>query len=1137
MCKRPTAASTRSSWTATFGGSGTYPLTLAQAPAAFVTSAGDQGGTLTNGVANPGTIDLGDLDMWSFTAKAGDSLLLRMGTPDFVPQIRLFGTNGALVADAFTVSGNSRDAQLLVQATNSGIYTVVVDSYFFGGSGTYTLTLAQAPAAFVTSAGDQGGTLTNGVATPGTIDLGDLDMWSFTANAGDSLLLRMGTPDFVPEIRLFGPDGALVADAFTASGNSRDAQLLVQATNSGIYTVVVDSYFFGGSGTYTLTLAQTPDAFVTSAGDQGGTLTNGVVTPGTIDLGDLDMWSITANAGDSLLLRMGTPDFVPQIRLFGPNGALVADAFTVSGNSRDAQLLVQATNSGIYTVVVDSYFFGGSGTYTLTLAQSPGAFVTSAGDEGGPLINGFTHSGTNSLGDLDMWSFYGTPGDSNVLVVATVDFVPRIQLFGPDGTLVRDVFTVNGNNRSATLTYMVTNAGDYTVVVSSYFFGGSGTYTLHYSRVPPDLTVPDTQIIDESTILNVGISAQDPDVPLKALVFALLSAPSAVTLTSAGNRTNATISWATTEADGPSTNLIVATVTDNVNGHAFIRTNSFTVIVREINTPPQLTVPADQAIDELTPLINVKASATDADLPPNPLTFSLIAPPQGMTIDTNTGAISWTPTEAQGPSINTITVVVTDDSPSAANAQHLSATNSFTVTVREVNLPPQLTVPGNQVIDELKPLNVAASATDPDLPQNTLTFSLLTSPPGMIIDSATGAVSWTPTEAQGPSTNVVTVKVQDNGSPVLSATNTFTVVVNEVNSAPVLPAQTNRAIDELTTLTVTNTATDADIPANLLTYVLLLGAPTNAAISANGVITWTPTEAQGPSTNTFTTVVTDNGTPTVSATNSFTVVVNEVNSAPVLPTQNNLVIDELNTLIVTNTATDADLPANTLTYALLAAPTNAAISADGVITWTPTEAQGPSTNTFTTVVTDNGSPSLSATNTFTVVVNEVNIAPVLQPIADQTVHFGNLLSLQAVATDADLPSNTLTFSLDLAPTNLTINATNGSISWTPSQAQVGAHPVTIRVTDNGSPSLSATNTFQVTVVGEGSRLDIQRLASGLMQLTITGDTGHSYELQKSTYLEIWDKLFEFQLSTSPFPYVDLGAETNALRFYRLKLIQ
>ena len=37
-----------------------------------------------------------------------------------------------------------------------------------------------------------------------------------------------------------------------------------------------------------------------------------------------------------------------------------------------------------------------------------------------------------------------------------------------------------------------------------------------------------------------------------------------------------------------------------------------------------------------------------------------------------------------------------------------------------------------------------------------------------------------------------------------------------------LPAQTNRTISELTLFTVTNTATDPDLPANTLTYHLLV---------------------------------------------------------------------------------------------------------------------------------------------------------------------------------------------------------------------------------------------------------------------------------------------------------------------------
>ena len=231
------------------------------------------------------------------------------------------------------------------------------------------------------------------------------------------------------------------------------------------------------------------------------------------------------------------------------------------------------------------------------------------------------------------------------------------------------------------------------------------------------------------------------------------------------------------------------------------------------------------------------------------------------------------------------------------------------------------------------------------------------------------------------------------------------------NTAPSLPSQPNWTIAELSTLTVTNTGTDSDIPANTL-YYSLANSPAGAGIDANGIITWTPGEAQGPSTNTFTTIVTDSGFPPLSATNSFTVTVTEINSAPVLPTQSNRTIAELTTLTVANTATDSDIPANTLSYSLLASPTGATISGSGIISWTPTEAQGPSTNTFTTVVTDNGVPPLSATNSFIVTVNEVNSAPVLPAQPNRSITALSTLVVTNTATDSDLPANSLTYSTD-----------------------------------------------------------------------------------------------------------------------------
>src|SRR6185295_18084877 len=134
--------------------------------------------------------------------------------------------------------------------------------------------------------------------------------------------------------------------------------------------------------------------------------------------------------------------------------------------------------------------------------------------------------------------------------------------------------------------------------------------------------------------------------------------------------------------------------------------------------------------------------------------------------------------------------------------------------------------------------------------------------------------------------------------------------VTETNAAPLFTlTPTNRTIAELTIMTVTNIATDSDLPANTIVYTLVVtnaaGVVTNAAIT-NGVITWIPSEAQGPSTNTFTTVVTDNGSPAKSATNTFIVTVTETNIAPVFAgTPTNRTVAKSIPLTVTNSATDA----------------------------------------------------------------------------------------------------------------------------------------------------------------------------------------------------------------------------------------
>src|SRR5437763_945132 len=93
-------------------GTGSYLLTLAQGPGAVVVSAGDEGGPMTDGATNAGTIYLGDLDTWTFMALQGDYIALSMRSfptrrSSDLPWIRLVSPTGVLLGSSATGAGAS----------------------------------------------------------------------------------------------------------------------------------------------------------------------------------------------------------------------------------------------------------------------------------------------------------------------------------------------------------------------------------------------------------------------------------------------------------------------------------------------------------------------------------------------------------------------------------------------------------------------------------------------------------------------------------------------------------------------------------------------------------------------------------------------------------------------------------------------------------------------------------------------------------------------------------------------------------------------------------------------------------------------------------------------------------------------
>jgi hypothetical protein len=94
------------------------------------------------------------------------------------------------------------------------------------------------------------------------------------------------------------------------------------------------------------------------------------------------------------------------------------------------------------------------------------------------------------------------------------------------------------------------------------------------------------------------------------------------------------------------------------------------------------------------------------------------------------------------------------------------------------------------------------------------------------------------------------------------------------NTAPNLAPIADRSILAGRTLAITNSATDAEAPPQVLTFSLASPPPSGVNLNgANGILTWRPTMAQAGTTNVLRVVVSDSGTPSLSATQSFSVAV------------------------------------------------------------------------------------------------------------------------------------------------------------------------------------------------------------------------------------------------------------------------
>ncbi len=163
-----------------------------------------------------------------------------------------------------------------------------------------------------------------------------------------------------------------------------------------------------------------------------------------------------------------------------------------------------------------------------------------------------------------------------------------------------------------------------------------------------------------------------------------------------------------------------------------------------------------------------------------------------------------------------------------------------------------------------------------------------------------------------------------------------------------------------------------------------------------------------------------------------------------------------------------------------------------------------------------------------------NTPPMLAAITNRTIGVGVTLNVTNSATDNDVPIQTLTYSLLTAPTNATLNASSGVLTWRPLVTQANTTNLfTVKVADNGTPSLSATQSFEVVVSPlVQPQLSTASLIGGQLVLQVNGANGPDYQIQSSTNLLNWSPVFTTNSPAVPFVWTN-NVTSSRLNFFRV----
>ncbi|WP_143741216.1 DUF4082 domain-containing protein [Pontibacter ramchanderi] len=462
------------------------------------------------------------------------------------------------------------------------------------------------------------------------------------------------------------------------------------------------------------------------------------------------------------------------------------------------------------------------------------------------------------------------------------------------------------------------------------------------------------------------------------------------------------------------------------------------------NQPPMvsMTAPANNATFTAPATITLTADASDTDGTVSKVEFFNGTNKLGEDTDGGNGwSFDWDEVPAGS---YTLTARTTDDQDA------VTTSSAVTITVNPpTNQPPVVAITSPKEgasFTAPASITIVAAASDADGSVSKVEFFNGETKLGEATASPY-EYSWT---SVGAGTYQLMARATDNSGAVTNSDVVNISITAPENRPPVVA---NPIADQAAVVGVAfsftfslNTFADPDEDPLIYTSSLTDGATLPAWLTFNGATrTFSGTPPAGSQGQLSIRVIANDGRGGTANDDFSLTIVQPDNQAPVLASIGNKTVNELSQLSFIASATDDGLPNNSLIYSMVSPVAEASINpSTGAFSWTPTEAQGPGSYTFTIRVSDG---ELSDEELITVQVAEVNQAPVLATVGNKEIGLGQTLMFTLQSSDVDIPAQTLTYSANKLPAGATLNANTGEFSWAPTSRQVGSHKIIFRVSD------------------------------------------------------------------------------------------